>query len=104
MVIDSLDCLTTCYSVTTSTCDEIDNLDDAFTTLTTTLTTADTVLDSHQITINLAHNYVDSLSTEELAKLTTALDEKEVELKNSDFVADFNDFEKGNVKVYQKEF
>ena len=78
--ISGLETLTTSYCITSSTVDDINSLNDAYTTATTSLTTTATLTSPH-IQIDTANHYVDSLSIEQLAELDQKIQAKEMELE-----------------------
>ena len=75
----SLETLTTAYSTTSCSVDDMGSLDDVYTTATGIATTLSSVGSSPSINITVADRYIDSLSDTQLAELDQRLTEKESE-------------------------
>lgn len=80
--MDLIDSLTTAYSLTTIFCDDIDSDDLAEKYITASLVSSTLGINTNvdlpdRITIEMASNYIDSLSTEELEEFDKLLAQKE---------------------------
>jgi len=77
--LTSLESLTTAYSTTSCTVDDMGELNDLYTTATGIATTLSSLGSSPSINITVADRYIDSLSDEQLVELEQRLTAKEDE-------------------------
>lgn len=77
MKLSGLDFLTTAYSLTTTTTDDIDTLDEFYRALTTASSITATIAPYH-IDVNITNDYMSSLSDTELVQLKEKIEEKQL--------------------------
>ena len=92
--ISGLEALTTSYCLTSTSVEDMRKLNDIYTTATSVSTTLATAMPYESIHIDIANQYMSSLTTEQLVKFEEMVSEKEYDIHLKE--------ENNSPKIYQK--